>query len=71
MAIELKNLGHLSQEEQILILEGLTKDLIPIEVNKKQFLIPEDVNELIDDLFKELQNLKNVIRESGIAEEKN
>ena len=51
MAIELKELGLLSLEDQESILEGMTDGYHPIQVNGKKFMIPHEVNDLVDDLF--------------------
>ena len=45
---------------QVRILKEMSKvdDEIPIEINGDVFMIPQEVNELIDNLFIELQDLK-------------
>jgi len=70
MAIELKQLGLLTIEEQESILEGLMSEYDPIQVNNKNFMIPREVNNLIDDLFLEVTNLRD-IREEDIGEGNN
>tara|TARA_R110000765_G_C18905256_1_gene604447 strand:+ start:658 stop:873 length:216 start_codon:yes stop_codon:yes gene_type:complete len=71
MAIELKQLGLLPIEEQESILNGMLEEYHPIEVNGKKFMIPSQVNELIDDLFIELNDLKIKLEEKDIGESKN
>jgi len=71
MAIELKELGLLSVDDQESILKDLSKSYHPIEVNKKKFMIPSEVNELIDDLFIEVTILRVKLKEKSIGEEKN
>tara|TARA_R110000744_G_scaffold234808_1_gene352500 strand:- start:316 stop:531 length:216 start_codon:yes stop_codon:yes gene_type:complete len=71
MAIELKQLGLLPIEEQESILNGMLEEYHPIEVNGKKFMIPSQVNELIDDLFIELNDLKIKLEERGIGESEN
>ena len=71
MAIELKELGLLSIEDQESILEGMTDNYHPIEVNGIKYMIPYEVNDLIDDLFIELNDLKIKLEERGIGESEN
>ena len=71
MAIELKKLGLLSLDDQESLLEGMMAEYHPIEVNNKKFMIPSQVNELIDDLFIELNDLKIKLEEKDIGESKN
>jgi len=71
MATELKELGLLPIEEQVSILEGMMDDYHPIEVNGKKFMIPSQVNELIDDLFIEVDNLRKQLKENSIGKSNN
>jgi hypothetical protein len=71
MATELKELGLLPIEEQVSILEGMMNDYHPIEVNGKKFMIPSQVNELIDDLFIEVDNLRKQLKENSIGKSNN
>tara|TARA_R100000152_G_C6780959_1_gene214533 strand:+ start:4315 stop:4530 length:216 start_codon:yes stop_codon:yes gene_type:complete len=71
MAIELKELGLLPIEEQESILEGMQESYHPIEVNGKKFMIPGQVNELIDDLFSEVNNLRKKVKEGNIGKSDN
>ena len=68
MAVELKELGLLPIEEQESILEGMMDDYHPIEINGKKFMIPSQVNELIDDLFIEVNKLREIVEENNIGE---
>ena len=67
MAIALKELGLLSTDEQESILEGMMTNYEPIEVDSKVFMIPQEVNKLIDDLFLEVTSLR-IEREKYIGE---
>jgi|TARA_R100000081_G_C4681129_1_gene97544 hypothetical protein len=67
MAIALKELGLLKLEEQESILEGLQSSYDPIQVDGKVFMIPREVNNLIDDLFLEVTSLR-IEREKHIGE---
>ena len=67
MAIELKELGLLSLEDQESILEGMTDGYHPIQVNGKKFMIPHEVNDLVDDLFTEISKLRRQLKEIGIG----
>jgi len=71
MAIELKELGLLSLEDQESILEGMMDNYHPIEVNGTKFMIPYEVNDLVDDLFAEISKLRRKLKESNIGEKGN
>ena len=71
MAIELKELGLLSLSEQEDILEEMSDNYHPISVNEKKFMIPSEVNELIDDLFLEVTLLRIKLKEKAIGKKKN
>jgi|TARA_R110000796_G_scaffold236279_1_gene355641 hypothetical protein len=68
MSIALTELGKLTVEEQESILEGLMSGYDPIQVNDKNFMIPKEVNELIDDLFIEVDKLRKLIEETEFGE---
>jgi len=68
MAIALKELGLLTIQEQESILEGLMSEYNPIQVNDKNYMIPREVNELIDDLFIEVDKLRKLIEETEFGE---
>ena len=67
MSITLKELDLLKLEEQESILEGLQSSYDPIQVDGKVFMIPREVNNLIDDLFLEVTSLR-IEREKHIGE---
>ena len=56
MAEVIKELLTLPMEEQELALRSLSHDCNPIEINGEVFMIPQEVNELIDNLFLQLQD---------------
>jgi len=58
MAEVIEELMTLPIEEQELVLKNLSNELNPIEINGEVFMIPIEVNELIDNLFLQLQDLK-------------
>ena len=58
MADIIKELYNLPKEEQEFILRNLSHAYNPIEINGEIFMIPHEVNNLIDNLFIELQDLK-------------
>ena len=68
MAIALTELGKLSRKEQESILGGLMSGYDPIQVNDNNYMIPREVNELIDDLFIEVHKLREIIEETNIGE---
>ena len=71
MAIALTELGKLSRKEQESILGGLMSEYDPIQVNDNNYMIPREVNELIDDLFIEVHKLREIIEEIDIGESQN
>jgi len=58
MADVIKELCNLPKEEQEFILNNMSHTYNPIEINGEVFMIPQKVNDLIDNLFIELQDLK-------------
>ena len=57
MAKAIKVLSKLPIEHQSQILEALCKNYQPIEIDDTVYLIPEEVNELIDNLVAQLNDL--------------
>ena len=57
MAKEIIELSKLPIEHQSKILEALCKNYQPIEIDDTVYLIPEEVNELIDNLVAQLNDL--------------
>jgi hypothetical protein len=58
MADEIKELSMLPREQQEFILENLSHDYNAIEIDGHIFMIPKEVNELIDSLTNQLSELK-------------
>ena len=58
MAEVIKELNNLPIEAQEFIFNNMAHDYNPIEINGEVIMIPQEVNELIDNLFIELQDLK-------------
>jgi hypothetical protein len=58
MAEVIKELSNLPMEEQEFVLNNMSHEYNPIEINGEVYMIPQEVNELIDNLFIELQDLK-------------
>ena len=71
MAKELKELSKLPVEHQTQILEALCKSYQPIEIDDKVFLIPEEVNELIDNLVMQLNDLHILREQDRVGKENN
>ena len=55
MAEEYKFLSRFSTDEQEDILRTMSQSYCPIQVNDKIFMIPEEVNDLIDRLVQRLE----------------
>ena len=63
MADLLKHLVDLSLEDQELILNGLSKNIVPVEIDEKIFFVQKEVGELIDNLSRQVVVLtKNNIK---------
>jgi|TARA_R100000687_G_C6397703_1_gene140309 hypothetical protein len=58
MANVIKELFMLSREEQEFILENMSHEYNPIEIDGQVFMIPKEVNELIDNLVNQVSELK-------------
>ena len=58
MANVIKELFMLSREEQEFILENMSHEYNPIEIDGQVFMIPKEVNELIDSLVNQISELK-------------
>jgi len=46
----IEGLSNLSLTEQEKILQRLSKDLVPLEIDDEIFFVPKEVGDLIDDL---------------------
>jgi len=55
MAELYKGLSRLSLEEQEDILETISQSYYPIQINDRVYMIPEEVNNLIDRLVQRLE----------------
>ena len=65
MAIAMEFLKHLPLEKQIKIIKEMSsigKGCVHIEIDGRKYLIPEEVNDLIESLSEEVHFLKNVLR---------
>ncbi|MAC51449.1 MAG: hypothetical protein CME31_02785 [Gimesia sp.] len=61
MAKEIKELSSFSREDQERILSALTdQDYIPIEIDGNVYMIPGEVNDLIDNLVLQLYDLREL-----------
>ena len=70
MAIALKQLGDLSVDDQESILDGMLHEYFPIEINGKKFMIPKEVNILVDELYLEVKRLDSILEGYDIGEER-
>jgi hypothetical protein len=58
MANVINELSMLSREEQEFILENMSHEYNPIEIDGQVFMIPKEVNELIDSLVNQISELR-------------
>ena len=58
MADEIKELSNLPRDQQEFILENLSHDYSPIEIDGHTYMIPQEVNDLIDSLINQVQELR-------------
>jgi|TARA_Y100000034_G_C6862477_1_gene392697 hypothetical protein len=68
MANLIKELFTLSREEQEFILENMSHEYNPIEIDGQVFMIPKEVNDLIDKLVNQVSELE-VKPKKSIAKE--
>ena len=54
MADLLEHLVNLSLENQELILNGVSKNIVPVEIDEKVFFVQKEVGELIDNLSRQV-----------------
>ena len=71
MAKELKELSKLPIEHQSQILDALCRKYQPIEIDDTVYLIPEEVNDLIDNLVMQLSDLYALRERDSIGKESN
>ena len=58
MADEIKELSMLPREQQEFVLENLSHDYSPIEIDGNMYMIPQEVNDLIDSLVSQVNELR-------------
>ena len=58
MADEIKELSMLPREQQEFVLENLSHDYSPIEIDGHMYMIPQEVNDLIDSLTKQIATFR-------------
>ena len=58
MADEIKELSMLPREQQEFVLENLSHDYSPIEIDGNMYMIPQEVNDLIDSLAEQLKTFR-------------
>ena len=68
MADVIKELFTLPREQQEFILENMSHEYTPIEIDGEVFMIPKEVHELIDNLVRQISNPEDKLKES-IAKE--
>ena len=68
MADVIKELFTLPREQQEFILENMSHEYTPIEINGEVFMIPKEVHELIDNLVKQISSPEDNLKKS-IAKE--
>ena len=60
MAEVIKELSNLPPEIQQSILESISHSYHPIEIDGEVYMIPEEVNELIDNLLLQIQDVMDM-----------
>ena len=58
MADEIKELSMLPREQQEFVLENLSHDYSPIEIDGNIYMIPQEVNDLIDSLAEQIATFR-------------
>jgi hypothetical protein len=58
MADEIKELSNLPRDQQEFVLENLSHDYSPIEIDGNTYMIPQKVNDLIDSLTKQIATFR-------------
>jgi len=58
MADEIKELSMLPREQQEFVLENLSHDYSPIEIDGNMYMIPQEVNDLIDSLADQIATFR-------------
>ena len=58
MADEIKELSGLPRDQQEFVLENLSHDYSPIEIDGHMYMIPQEVNDLIDNLAEQIATFR-------------
>ena len=58
MADEIKELSMLPREQQEFVLENLSHEYSPSEIDGNMYMIPQEVNDLIDSLANQVNELR-------------
>ena len=64
MAELIKEIDKLPLREQELILSQLSDSFCPVEIDDVIYMIPEEVNELIDSLSMQLSEMRDEVRKN-------
>ena len=64
MAELIKEIDKLPLKEQELILSQLSDSFCPVEIDDVIYMIPEEVNELIDSLSMQLSEMRDEVRKN-------
>ena len=64
MAELIKEIDKLPLKEQELILSQLSNSFCPVEIDDVIYMIPEEVNELIDSLSMQLSEMRDAVRKN-------
>ena len=64
MAELIKEIDKLPLREQELILSQLSNSFCPVEIDNVIYMIPEEVNELIDSLSMQLSEMRDEVRKN-------
>tara|TARA_R100000049_G_C1909442_1_gene57163 strand:+ start:50 stop:244 length:195 start_codon:yes stop_codon:yes gene_type:complete len=64
MAELIKEIDKLPLKEQELILSQLSNSFCPVEIDDVIYMIPEEVNELIDSLSMQLSEMRDEVRKN-------
>ena len=70
MAVAMNEMMCLSFKEQESILKHLEARYLPIQIEKDVFLIPMPVHEMINDMYRELDKLRELKESISIGEKK-
>ena len=58
MADEIKELSGLPRDQQEFVLENLSHDYSPIEIDGNMYMFPQEVNDLIDSLAEQIATFR-------------